>query len=91
MKASHAESSSKADDLALRLLKTRSFIHSTLSLEYGLVVEPSEPQLAFRRLQAEVAEKKEALRVANAEVGTLQALLDTKRQGYTSTPGWRGS
>jgi len=40
-------------------------------LEYGLAVEPSEPQLAFRRLQDEVAEKEEALRVANAEVGTL--------------------
>ena len=66
-----AEVSSKADDLALRLLEARSFIHSTLSLEYGLAVEPSEPQLAFRRLQAEVAEKEEALRVATVEVGTL--------------------
>ena len=62
-----------------------------MSWEYGLAVELSEPRLAFRRLQAEVAEKVEALRVANAEVGTLQALLGTKRQGYTSTPVWRGS
>ena len=66
-------------------MEARSFIHSTLSLEYGLAIEPSEPQLAFRRLQAEVA-KKEALRVATAEVGTLQALLNTKRQSYTSSP-----
>ena len=43
MEASHAESSSRADDLALRLLETRSFIHSTLSLKYGLVDKPREP------------------------------------------------
>ena len=43
VKASCAEASSRADDLALRLLEGRSFIHSTLSLEYGPVDEPSEP------------------------------------------------
>ena len=79
VEASRIEASSRADDLALRLLEARSFIHSTLSLEYGLIDEPSEPQLAFHRLQAEVAEKEKALRVATAEVGTLQALLDTNR------------
>ena len=79
VEASRTEASSKADDLALRLLEARSFIHSTLSLEYGPIDEPSEPQLDFHRLQAEVAEKEKALRVATAEVGTLQALLDTKR------------
>ena len=50
MKASHAELSSRADDLALRLLKTRSFIHSTLSLEYGSADKPREPQSVFHRL-----------------------------------------
>ena len=79
VEASRTEASSKADDLALRLLEARSFIHSTLSLEYGPIDEPSEPQLSFHRLQAEVAEKEKAMRVATAEVGTLQALLDTKR------------
>ena len=38
------------DDLELGLLKARSFIHSTLSSEYGLADEPSEPQLDFRHL-----------------------------------------
>lgn len=52
-------------------LEARSFIHSTLSLEYGPANEPSKPQLAFHCLQAEVAEKEEALRVDTAEVGTL--------------------
>ena len=52
VEASCAEVSSRADDLALRLLEARSFIHSTLSLEYGLVDEPSEPSwlsVAFRQ------------------------------------------
>ena len=84
--ASRAEASSKADHLALRLLKARSFIHSTLSLEYGLVDEPSEPQLAFHCLQAKVAEKEKALRFATIDVGILQALLDIERQGCTSSP-----
>ena len=66
MEASHAEASSRAKDLALRLLEARSFIHATLSFEYGPANEPSEPQLAFCHLQAEVAEKEEALRVATA-------------------------
>ena len=46
--------------------------------------EPSEPQLAFRCLQTELVEREEALRVATAEVGILQALLETERQGSTS-------
>ena len=75
VEASRAEASNKADDLALQLLEAKSFIHSILSLEYGLADEPSEPQLAFCRLQAKVVEKEEALRVATVEVGTLQALL----------------
>ena len=74
------------DDLELGLLKARSFIHSTLSSEYGLADEPSEPQLDFRHLQAKVAENEEALRFATTKVGTLQALLDIERQGYTSGP-----
>ena len=43
VEASHAEASNKADDLALKLLEARFFIHSTLSLEYGPADEPSEP------------------------------------------------
>ena len=50
IEASCAEVGNKADDLAMRLLQARSYIHSTLSLEYGLADEPSKPQLAFRRL-----------------------------------------
>ena len=86
VEANHAKVSSKADDLALWLLETRSFILSTLSLEYGSTDEPSGPQLAFPCLQAELAKKEEALRVATTKVGTLQALLDTERQGCTSSP-----
>ena len=69
MEASCAKASSKANDLALRLLEASSFIHSTLSLEYGPIDEPSEPQLAFHHFQVEIVEKEEALRVAIAEVG----------------------
>ena len=43
VEAGWAVASSKVDDLALRLLKARSFIHSTLSLEYGSTDEPSKP------------------------------------------------
>ena len=86
MEANHVEVSNKTDDLMLRLLKARFFIHSTLSLDYGLADEPSEPQLTFYRFQAEVVEKEEALTVATIEVGTLQALPDTERKGYTSSP-----
>ena len=50
LEASRSKASSKADDLALRLLGARSFIYSILSLEYGPTNEPSEPQLAFHRL-----------------------------------------
>ena len=42
--------------------------------------EPSKLQRAFRRLQTELAEREEALRVPTIEVGTLQALIKTKRQ-----------
>jgi len=50
VEASRDEASSRATNLALMLLEARSFIYSTLSLEYGLADEPSEPQLAFHRL-----------------------------------------
>ena len=40
----------------------------------------------FRHLQAKVAENEEALRFATTKVGTLQALLDIERQGYTLGP-----
>jgi len=43
VEASRTKVSSKADALALRLLEARSFIHSTLSLEYGPADKPSEP------------------------------------------------
>ena len=43
MEASRAKASNKADDLALKLLEARSFIHSTMSLEYKLAHKPSEP------------------------------------------------
>ena len=39
--------------------------------------------MAFHRLQTKLVERKEALRVATIEVGTLQALLETERQGST--------
>lgn len=71
LKASHVEASSRADDLAIRLLQSRSYIHTTLSLECGSADEPNEAQLAFHHLQAEVAEKKEVLRVATGEISTL--------------------
>ena len=79
LEASHAEVSSRVDDLAMRLLQTRSYIHSTLSLEYRSADERSKPQLVFHRIQAEVAKKEEAFRVAIAKVSTLQVLLDTER------------
>ena len=79
LEASHAEVSSRADDLAMRLLQTRSYIHSTLSLEYRSADERSKPQLVFHRILAEVAKKEEAFRVAIAKVSTLQVLLDTER------------
>ena len=84
--AIHVEASSKANDLAVRLAQVASYIHSTLSLEYGSTDEPSEPQLTFRHLQAEVAKKKEVLRVTTTKIGTLQVLLDTERQSCTSGP-----
>ena len=47
MEVSRAAASSRADDLAMRLVQATSYIHSTLSLEYRSADEPSEPQLAF--------------------------------------------
>ena len=64
MEVSRAAASSRADDLAMRLVQATSYIQSTLSLKYRSADEPSEPQLAFHHLQAEVAEKEEALEVA---------------------------
>ena len=86
MEVSRDEASSRATNFALRLLEARSFIHSTLSLEYKLDDEPSEPWFIFCCLQVEVAEKEEAMKAAIAEVGTLQALLNTKRQDCTLSP-----
>ena len=42
--------------------------------------------MAFRCLQAKVAEKEEALRVSTIEVGTLQASLGIERQSSTLSP-----
>ena len=76
----------------MELVQAKSYIHSTLSIEYKRQGdEPSKPQLAFRRLQIELAEREEALRVATAEVGTLQALLETKRWALLLIPQWRES
>ena len=56
-------------------------------MEYGRDGdELNEPQWAFLCLQTELAEREEALRVATAEVGTLQALLETERQSSTFDP-----
>jgi len=80
LEASRAKPSSRADGLALELVQVKAYIHSTLSMEYRREGdEPSELQLAFCRLQTELAEREVALRVAFAEVGTLQALLEIKR------------
>ena len=57
-----------------------------MSLKYRLTDETSEPQLAFRHLQAKVAEKEKALRLATLEISTLQVLLDTERLRCTSSP-----
>ena len=54
-------------------------------MEYGLADEPNEPQLAFHRLQAKLPKRVEALRGDTTEVGTLQALLDTKTKSSTSS------
>ena len=84
MEASRTEVSSRANDLAMRLVQARSYIHSTLSLEYRSIDEPNKPQLAFHHLQAKVVEKEKALRVV--EISTLHVLLDRERQSYTSSP-----
>ena len=80
MEAGRAEASSRADGLPLELVQARAYIHSTLSMEFGREGDkPSEPQLAFHCLQSELAKREEALRVPTAEMGTLQALLETER------------
>ena len=80
-----AEASSRTDGLALELVQAWANVHYTLSMEYGREGDkPSELQLAFCRLQTELPEREEALRVAIAEVGTLRALLETNRHGSTS-------
>ena len=72
LKAERAETSSRADDLALELVQAKSYIHSTLSMEYRREgEEPSKMQPAFCCFQTELAEREEALKVAIAEVGTL--------------------
>ena len=71
IEAGCAKVSSRVDYLAMRLVQARFYIHYTLNLEYGSVDESNEPQLAFHRLQAEAAEKEEALRVATIEISTL--------------------
>ena len=86
LEASLAEVSSRAKDLAMRLLQARFYIKFNLSLENRSADEPSMPQLAFCHLQAEVAKKEEALRVVTVEINTLQVLLDTERQSYTFSP-----
>lgn len=44
------------------------------------------PKWAFCHLQTELAEREEALRVATIKASTLQALLETDRQSFTSNP-----
>ena len=78
-KASRAKAS-RVDGLALELVQAKAYIHSTLSMEYGREDnEPSELLLASHRLHTELAKREEALRVDTTEVGTLRALLETKR------------
>ena len=80
MEARRVEACSRADGLVLELVQARSYIHSTLGMEYEQEDdEPSEPQLDFYHLQTELVKREKALRVAIVEVGTLQALLETKR------------
>ena len=84
LEASRAETSSKANGLAFKLVQAKAYIHSNLSKKYGQKGDKSsELQLAFCYLQTELAEREEALRVATVEVGTLQALLGIERQGPT--------
>lgn len=54
-------------------------------MEFGQEGDESNMlQLAFHRLQIELVEREEALRVTTTEVSTLQALLETEWQGSTS-------
>ena len=49
-------------------------------MEYGQEDdERSEPQRVFHRNRTKLAEREKALRIATAEVDTLQALLETNR------------
>ena len=51
MEAGRVEACNRADGLVLELMQVRSYIHSTLSMEYGREgSEPSKHQLAFHRL-----------------------------------------
>ena len=50
IEANNDEVSSRADDLAIRLVQATSYIHFALSLEYGPTDEPNVLQLAFRHL-----------------------------------------
>ena len=60
LEASRTKASSKVDGLALELVQARAYIHSSLSMEYGLEGdEPSELQLAFHFLQIELVEREE--------------------------------
>ena len=84
LEARRAKASNMADGLTLELVQARAYIHSTLSMEQGQEGDkPSEPQLAFCRLQIELAEREEALRVVTVEVGTPQVLLETEKHGST--------
>ena len=58
----------------------------SLRFEHGVQASGQWAERAFRRLQTELAEREKALRVAIAEVSTLQALLETERQSSTYNP-----
>ena len=56
LEAGKAETSSRADGLALELVQAKAYICSTLSMEYGREGdEPNEPQLTFHCFQTELA------------------------------------
>ena len=87
MEAGKVMAISRVDDLALELLHVKFYIHSTLDMKYGGEDDkPSKRQRAFCRLQIELVEREEALKVATAKVGTLQALLETERQSFAPDP-----
>ena len=55
-------------------------------MKYGREGDEPNSHNGLFIIQTELAERDEALRVANAEVGTLQASLETERQSSTSDP-----